>query len=126
MDLNFPSVYVVILNYNHQADLQETIESFENQNYPNLEIVVSDNGSTDYSIEWLRANKPNVHLIENGENLGWAQGNNVGIDYALKQDAYYILLANNDLWFDSPSVISQLVQSCRLECIDIVGPKQMY
>lgn len=108
MELN-KKVFVVILNYNHREDLQETIESFEIQEFPGLRLVVSDNGSTDDSIDWLKQNKPNIDIIENSENLGWAEGNNVGIRFALSNGADYVLLANNDLSFSDPMIVNKLV-----------------
>lgn len=121
----FESVYVIILNYNHLDDLKETVFSFLNQDYPNLHLVVSDNGSTDDSIPWLKQNQPSIKVLENGENLGWAEGNNVGIRYALKNNADYILLANNDLFFEDQSIISKLVASFDLiPKLGIIGPKE--
>ena len=80
---NSASVYVIILNWNHKDDLIETIESFKKQDYPNLKLVISDNGSTDDSIPTVKKNYNDIVVIENEDNLGWAAGNNVGIQYAL-------------------------------------------
>ncbi len=44
-----------------------------------FEVIVSDNASTDGSVEFIRQNYPEVHIIENGANLGFGKGNNVGI-----------------------------------------------
>ena len=49
-----PSVYVIILNWNHLNDLIETIESYKIQNYPNLTLVISDNCSTDGSQDYIK------------------------------------------------------------------------
>jgi GT2 family glycosyltransferase len=103
------SVYTVILNFNHLEDLKETILSFRNQDYPNHKIIVSDNGSSDKSTEWLKETYPGIKLFENNQNLGWSGGNNVGIKYALANNADYILLANNDLAFDDKCLISSMV-----------------
>jgi len=123
--MNKSSVYVVILNYNHLEDLKETVESFLVQDYPNLHIVVSDNGSTDDSIKWLKNNHPNIILLENKSNSGWADGNNIGIQYALKQNVDYILLANNDLSFDEPTIITSLLKAYdEIPKLGVIGPSQ--
>ena len=118
-------VYVIILNYNHLEDLKETIDSFLIQDYPAMQLIVSDNGSSDDSIKWLKQNHPEIVCIENGANLGWAEGNNVGIRYALQQKADYILLSNNDLSFDEPTVISSLLKAYdEIPNLGMIGPSE--
>jgi GT2 family glycosyltransferase len=58
-----------------------------------FEVIVSDNGSTDGSVEYIRTNFPQVHLIENRRNLRFAKGNNVGIRASQGE---YILILNPD------------------------------
>lgn len=105
------SVFVIILNFNHLDDLVETIESFQRQDYSDLNLIVVDNKSSDNSVTFIRDNFPKVHIIQNQENLGWSGGNNIGIEFALKMNAEYILLSNNDIYFDNPRIISRLVES---------------
>ena len=124
--MNNPSVYVIVLNWNHLKDLILTMESFLKQDYPNMKILVSDNGSTDGSQEYVKNNFPTITLIENNDNLGWAAGNNVGIKYALNNDADYILLANNDLYLENTAIISTLVNDLinfKDKNIKIIGTK---
>jgi len=119
-------VFVIILNYNHLDELIITIKSFINQNYNNLEIVVVDNASTDNSISWVRENYPHITIIENKVNLGWSGGNNVGIKYAMENKADFVLLANNDLYFNDSSIIETLVSDLdklEKENIYVAGPK---
>jgi GT2 family glycosyltransferase len=58
-----------------------------------FEVIVSDNGSTDGSIEFINHNYPRVQVIENGGNLGFATGNNVGI---ARSSGQYVLILNPD------------------------------
>lgn len=90
-----PFVSIVIPNYNGARYLPTCLEAVRCQRYPldRFEVIVSDNGSTDGSIELLRNRYPWVRLIENGRNLGFASGCNVGIR-ASRGD--YIVLLNND------------------------------
>jgi GT2 family glycosyltransferase len=104
-----PVVYIIVLNWNHLDDLILTMESLIIQDYQNMKILISDNGSADGSQVYINENYPDAILLENNENLGWAGGNNVGIKYALTNDADYILLANNDLYIENTKIVSTLV-----------------
>jgi hypothetical protein len=95
-----PKVMLIVLNWNGLADTLECLDSLACLDYPAYEVVVVDNGSTDSSVEAIRGRFPHVTLIENGENLGFVEGNNVGIRYALECDVDYVLLLNNDTIVD--------------------------
>jgi hypothetical protein len=64
--------------------------------YSNYVTVVVDNGSTDGSVFLLRKHFPEVTIIETYRNLGWSGGNNVGIEYAKRLRAEFVVLLNND------------------------------
>lgn len=86
---------VVILNWNGKNDTLACLTSLENQGVP-FETIVVDNGSSDDSVTQITKRFPTVTLLETGKNLGYAGGNNVGIEHALRQGADLILLLNND------------------------------
>lgn len=92
-----PSVYVIVLNYNGKSHLEYCLPSILSTNYENLNIVLVDNNSSDGSVEYVERSFPSVEILQLEENLGWAGGNNRGIEYANEQDAEYVLLANNDI-----------------------------
>lgn len=75
----FPKVSIIILNWNGKEDTIECLESLKNITYPNYEILLVDNGSTDGSVKFFKERYPEIEIIENGENLGFAEGNNVAI-----------------------------------------------
>jgi len=87
-----PKVFIIILNWNNWSDTLECLESLKNNDYPNYQVVIIDNGSD----QRPNASEAGVKIIYNQENLGFAGGNNVGIKYALEQGADYVLLLNND------------------------------
>ena len=87
------STSIVILNYNGGKDVIECLESVRNIDYPRYEIIVVDNASTDNSVESIRKKFPEVKIIRNESNLGFAEGNNVGIREA---NSHYVMLLNDD------------------------------
>lgn len=91
-----PSVYIVILNWNGYADTVECIESLKEIDYKNFRIILVDNGSTNKEAERLKKSFPNIKLLSNKSNRGYAQANNQGIDLSFKAGAKYTLLLNND------------------------------
>lgn len=73
--------------------------------YPNFEVVVIDNGSTDGTKEWVGSNYPNVTLLRTDRNLGYSGGLNFGMKYAFEhEEVDYVLLTNNDVKVDSRAV----------------------
>ncbi len=93
---NSPKVFIVILNYNGRDVIQKCLTSVFKINYPNFEVVVVDNDSSDGSLELVKANFSKANFIKNETNLGFSAGNNVGIRFALERMADYVLLLNND------------------------------
>lgn len=93
---NFPKVFAIILNYNGKETLLECIGSLHGSIYPNLEIVIVDNASTDGSLAIAKKKYPNIHYIVNSKNIGFSAGNNIGIRFALEKFADYVFLLNND------------------------------
>jgi GT2 family glycosyltransferase len=92
-------VSVVILNWNGWKDTVDCLKSIQKSKATNfvLEIVVVDNASTNESVEKIKEVKmKNFHLIENDTNLGFAGGNNVGIEFALALGSDYVCVLNND------------------------------
>lgn len=85
---------IVIICWNDLKVIRDCLRSiFENTKHTNFEVIVSDNGSTDGSIEYIRTQFPRVRIIENGANLGFAKANNVGIKQAQGE---YVLILNPD------------------------------
>jgi GT2 family glycosyltransferase len=118
-----PGVLIVILNWNGKADTTECLQSLERINYPNYHTVLVDNGSSDGSIEHFRTAFPDLEIVDNGKNLGYAEGNNVGIRVAIERNAGYVLLLNNDVVVD-PDFLTELVSAAMSGSnIGFVGPK---
>ncbi len=71
---------IILISYNSKNDLIECIPSLKNQTYPNYEIIVVDNGSTDNTPELIKSEYPNIKLVETGSNPGYPAGNNIDFD----------------------------------------------
>lgn len=95
--INEPKVFIIILNFNSFEDTKECLFSLKNIDYRNNEIVVVDNCSTDGSYEKLLLEFNHYKIIKSAQNLGYANGNNIGIQYALNMGADYVCLLNNDV-----------------------------
>lgn len=95
--MNEPKVFIVILNYNTIKDTVECINSLKNIDYGNYEIVVVDNSETMDCYNSLINQFKEYKIIRANENLGYANGNNIGIRYALDNGADYICVLNNDV-----------------------------
>jgi GT2 family glycosyltransferase len=91
-----PLVYCVIVNWNGWKDTVACLESLTAQDYPRLQVIVVDNGSTNDSVDQIRQAHPWVALVETGRNLGFPRGCNVGTRLAVQQGADFIWLLNND------------------------------
>lgn len=89
-----PSVAVVILNWNGKLLLEQFLPSVVKSVYPNLQIIVGDNASTDDSVAFVRANYPEVRLILNDHNYGFAEGYGKLLDQV---EADYYVLLNSDV-----------------------------
>jgi len=121
-----PKVSVIVLNLNNHKDTQDCLKSIQRVEYPNFDVIVVDNGSSDDSCSRLRSEFPDTELLASKENLGFAGGNNLGIEYALQHGAAYILLLNNDTVVD-PDFLNQLVQVAETDVrIGILSPKILY
>jgi GT2 family glycosyltransferase len=102
-------VSFVVVNWNGKDMLEKCLDSIHAIDYPIHETVVSDNGSTDGSIERLKTKYADkVTVIENGQNYGAPVARNIGIRHALRSDIDFIFCLDNDLII-APDAIGKLV-----------------
>mgnify|MGYP001183984712 FL=1 len=93
-----PLVSIIILNYNAGNLLLDCVDSVFKSTYPNFEVLVVDNISTDNSHIICKEKFKKIKLIENKENLGYCEGNNVGIRNA---NGEFIVILNPDTIVES-------------------------
>ena len=109
MDYKNPTVSIIVINFNGLNHLKNCIPSLLKQNYPKdlIEIIVVDNGSKDQSVSYLQKNYPEIKIIKNKKNEGFAKPNNQA---ALIANGEYLALINNDM-FAKNDWLEQLVST---------------
>ena len=145
-------VYILILNWNNAKDTVDCLEAVFKSDYPDYAVVCLDNGSTDDSeekirqwasgagLKWVgysreqarRGGQPQEEtrtrliFISNGENLGYAGGNNIGLEFALARgDMRYAWVLNNDT-LPEAGALRSLVSCCRETGVGMAGAKLLY
>jgi GT2 family glycosyltransferase len=103
-----PSVAVLTVNTDGAAFMAEFAESLSTISYPNFQLVLVDNASTDRSLEILRRFQPDAVVLQNDANLGFTGACNRGIEYCLWQGFDYILFLNGDVLVE-PDFLDRLV-----------------
>lgn len=119
-------VAVVVLNWNGMDDTLRCLRSLESVSGQAPDVIVVDNGSSDGSCAAIKASHPNVRLIETGANLGYADGNNIGLRVAIALGYRYVMLLNNDTIVE-PNAINALLERMEAEPdIGVAGPVICY
>ena len=118
-------IAIIVLNWKQPKLTIETINSLLKIKHSsfNYEIILVDNGSPDDSLKNFNQEYKNnklIKILNTKSNLGYAGGNNFGIDYALKNNFDFIILLNNDVLVDSNFLNELLKESANY---DIIGPK---
>lgn len=103
-------IFIILLNWNGAKDTVECLRSLAKIPSPSFQILVVDNGSKDDSVQTIRANYPDIPILETHENLGFAEGNNRGIQWALSKGADWIFLLNNDT-IAAPNVLDAFLKA---------------
>ena len=98
-------VALILLNWNtpvHTANCIASLKQYCDEQL--FDIIVVDNGSTDDSLNLLKAQYPDLIYIENDENMGFAEGNNRGLEYSIANNYIYSLIINTDTLVDEDIV----------------------
>lgn len=117
-------VALIIVNWNGHKDTIHCLESVAKLRIPKdiaLETIIVDNGSTDGSVSLISKAFPHATILALGDNLGFTGGNNTGMLYAVKHDASYVWLLNNDTILH-PDALS-LVEAFRDNAVGVAGSK---
>jgi GT2 family glycosyltransferase len=118
-------VTAVVLSWNRREDTLACLRSLVAAD-PAPKVIVVDNASTDGTSEAVRREFPDIELIENPENLGFAEGNDVGIRHALAHGADHVLVLNNDTEVDRSFLAPLLEEAARRPDAGALSPKILF
>jgi GT2 family glycosyltransferase len=121
----FPLVSIIILNFNGESYIESCLSSVLKTCYPNFEIILVDNNSTDRSMDIVQEKFKgviNLSVVSNNRNVGPAEGYNIGAKHAKGE---YLAFLNNDIEVD-PNWLSELVKGMEnTEGTGAAGCKQL-
>lgn len=114
----YGKVGIILVNYNGGQYIVDCINSLMGQTYGNIAILFWDNGSDDDSVRIVREMYPQIHLIQNKVNYGFAKANNLAVKkmYQLEKDVEYVLLLNVDTIAD-PILVECLLQKADMNTV---------
>lgn len=134
MSRSRPRVSILIVTWNALPLLRQCLPSVVATDYPDFEIILADNASTDGSAEWVARTYPHVRIVRHPENWAFCRGNNEAIPHATGD---YILFLNNDVevppdWLhplvavlenapDVAAVQPKLLQYADRDCFEYAG-----
>src|SRR5690606_10604989 len=105
--INKVKIYTIIVTYNGEKWVRKCLETVSKSSI-RTEIIVVDNDSKDDTLNIIEKKFPEVILLKQTKNLGFGQANNIGIAYALKQNADFVFLLNQDAYLQ-PDTIEKLI-----------------
>lgn len=117
-------VFVVIVTYKGWQWYDRCFGSLRESTIP-VQTIVVDNASGDGTVEFIRNNYPDIHLIESMENLGFGRANNLGMRYAMDRGCDYVFLLNQDAWVESDTLENLVAIHQRHSEYGIVAPLQI-
>lgn len=106
------SVAIILVNWNGYEFTRACLDSLRKLNFPDFKVILVDNASDNQEGKNLKKAFPEIDLLENDQNLGFAGGNNVGIRHALTLGYSHILLLNNDTEVE-PDFLEEMVFKLR-------------
>lgn len=117
---------VILVNYKRARDTIDCVRSLEQSTFPDFDIIIVDNGTAEGTRSLFTSECPRATLIPSERNLGFAEGNNVGIREALRRGSTYILLLNNDTVIDKHALAEMVKSLSDDPGVGIVGAKIYY
>ena len=120
-----PLVFVIALNYNSFQDTKQCVDCLRQSDYTNYKLLVIDNASPDLSGEKLSRLLPPHEFLSLASNTGYAGGNNIGIELALRKKAKYVLILNPDVRIASNGIREYVKVMEEHSDIGILSPIQL-
>lgn len=101
-------IIAIVVTYNGMKWYSNCFDSLRNSTIP-IETIVVDNNSEDDTVKFIKENYPEIVLFESESNQGFGKANNIGLGYAIEQNADFVFLLNQDAWI-LPDTIEKLVE----------------
>ncbi len=118
------NILVIVVTYNSLKWIDKCFGSLR-ESHIQADILAVDNGSTDGTVPYLKANYPEVEIHEAGENLGFGAANNIGLKRAFDAGFEYVYLLNSDAWI-LPDTLELLMKAAQKDSsYGILSPMQM-
>jgi GT2 family glycosyltransferase len=117
---------IVVLSWNGREDTLACLGSTREIPRDDVRVICVDNGSVDGSVEAVRHQFPEVELIENERNLGFAGGNNAGIRRALELGSDWVVLLNNDATLAADAIDALERVASRPSTAGVLGGKVLF
>lgn len=117
-------VFVIVVSYNGMKWINECLTSIFESSIV-IEVVVIDNNSKDETVTFIKNNFPTVIIFEQKDNLGFGKANNIGIAHALKQNADFVFLLNQDAFVNNNTIQNLVTASNRNFDYGILSPIQL-
>lgn len=117
-------LFVIIVTYKGRRWYDQCFASLRQSTIP-VQTIVVDNASNDGTVDYIKENYPEIHLIESKENLGFGKANNMAMRYALDHGCDYVFLLNQDAWVE-PDTFERLIDiHQRHSEYGLLGPVQV-
>ncbi|CAM3440885.1 glycosyltransferase family 2 protein [Aequorivita lipolytica] len=109
--------FIIIITYNAMPWIQKCLDSTKG-----YQVIIVDNNSTDGTVAYIKENYQEVHLSRQNKNLGFGQANNIGIRYAIEQEAEYVFLLNQDAYLKNGCIEKLLETQQKNQDYDVLSP----
>ena len=120
--MTLPRIGILILNRNGLGWLPTVFDSLRAEGYPNKQMFLVDNHSTDGSVEFTLNHYPDVIILRLPDNLGYSMAYNLAMPYAFAKGCEWVVWANNDIRVE-PGCLAELVRTCDGDPrIGVLGP----
>ena len=117
------NIYVVIVTYNGMKWIGKCLQDVLRSDLK-ISIILVDNCSTDETVKFVRKNYPDIELIQTNENLGFGRANNIGIKQAIKSNADYVFLLNQDGYVKKDTIAKLITFHINHPDYGVLSPQQ--
>jgi GT2 family glycosyltransferase len=119
----FEKTSIIIVNYNGKEITSNCINSLVVSEFPEKNIILVDNASSDDSVHFLLKKYPEITIVQNNENKGYAAAINSGVSKANKK---YLILSNNDVIYNKSSLLNLIKHISNEPETGAAGPQQIF